>query len=200
MTKFKRIIIHSSIALLAGVTFFSCDEDINQQIAPVLLVANITEVLSQWDIADADCGNIALYELRAQVKDTTLPGGGLVDTRFLDVLIRTRRTTYVRTDGGTVAPRTFIENLDILVPATGAAANLPTTSAFSPAALSEAPFVALRPEAGGRDPETGQRFVRLEVIVEFFGETLSGQRVATSVRFPLTICMNCGGCLPDGGA
>lgn len=200
MTKFKTIIIRSSIALLAGVTLFSCDEDINQQIAPVLLTANVAEVLTQLDLADAECGNVAVIELRARPKDTTLPGGGTVDTRFLDVLIRTRRTTFVRTDGGTVAPRPFIENIDMLVPASGQVAELPATLVFAPGAINEAPFVALRTEAGGRDPETGQRFVRMEVIEEYFGETLSGSRVATSVRYPLTICISCGGCQPSTGA
>jgi hypothetical protein len=61
-------------------------------------------------------------------------------------------------------------------------------------ALSQAPFAALQPENGGRDPETGRPFVKLEVIVEVFGETLGGDNVSDSTAFVLDFCVNCGGC------
>jgi hypothetical protein len=34
----------------------------------------------------------------------------------------------------------------------------------------------------------------MDVLVELFGETLAGERVSGSTRFPLDFCYNCGGC------
>ena len=198
MKMFGRIITTGSVALLAGLAFFSCDSEINRQEAPVLLIASVTDIVNVIDLADPDCPDPTVeLEISSRVKDTTLPGGGLVDTRFLDVILRTRRSTYVRTDGGTLAPRPFLENTDVLIPVNGTA-DLPPSLIFAPGAITEAPFAALFPDAGGRDPETGRSFVTLEVIEEYFGETLSGEKVSTSVRYPLTICIDCGGCQPSG--
>ena len=192
METFRKFITTCSFALLAGLAVFSCNENINEQVAPVLLTASVEQVLTVIDLTDADCPDPAVeIQIASRLKNPTT-----LDIRFLDVLLRMRRTTYVRTDGGTLVPRPFIENLDVLVPINGQA-EMPARLIFAPGAITEAPFAALFPEAGGRDPETGRSFVRLEVIEEFFGETLSGERVSTSVRYPLTICIDCGGCEPD---
>jgi len=61
-------------------------------------------------------------------------------------------------------------------------------------ALSQAPFAALQPQNGGRDAETGRPVVKLEVILEVFGETLAGDNVFDSTVFPLEFCFGCGGC------
>ena len=42
--------------------------------------------------------------------------------------------------------------------------------------------------------ETGRPIVGLDVVVEVFGETLAGERVSGSTRFPLDFCFDCGGC------
>jgi hypothetical protein len=36
--------------------------------------------------------------------------------------------------------------------------------------------------------------VKLEVILEVFGETLAGDNVFDSTAFPLEFCFDCGGC------
>lgn len=172
---------------------FSCDEDFTQRSAPVELIAHVTDQLSRLDLNDTDCGLVVKFVIRNIVKRATS------DPRFLDVLLRSYRVTYVRTDGGTLAPRPFVSSLSGLVPADGESSELPIIEIFSPGATREAPFAALLPEAGGRDPETGLQFVRMDVIMEFFGETLAGDAVSASIRFPLTVCISCGGCLPEEG-
>lgn len=196
MSRLKKTVLHCGIALLASIGTFSCDEDINQQGSPVLLVAHVTEAMSQIDFTDPTCSPAVVYEIRAIPKRNTVPGGGTgeVDLRFLDVIIRTVRTSFVRVDGGTVVPPPLVENLSFLVPATGEATEIPARLIFPVEYLREAPFVALTAGAGGRDPETGQPFVRMDLVVEFFGETLAGDPVYTSLRWPATFCFNCGGC------
>lgn len=199
MSRQTRTFLHCAIALLAAVGTFSCDEQINKENSPVILIANVTEALSQIDFTDPECGTAVVYELSARPKRTSVPGGtGSIpaDLRFLDVIIRTVRTSFVRVDGGTVVPRPLQENLSILVPITGEDTDIPDRLIFPVEYLREAPFAALRPEAGGRDPETGQTFVRMDLVTEFFGETLSGEPVYTSLRWPATFCFNCGGCAP----
>jgi hypothetical protein len=61
-------------------------------------------------------------------------------------------------------------------------------------ALTQAPFAALRPQNGNRDPETGRPVVKLEVVLEVFGDTLAGDNVSDSTAFPLEFCYACGGC------
>jgi hypothetical protein len=34
----------------------------------------------------------------------------------------------------------------------------------------------------------------MDVIVEIFGQTLAGENVSGSTRFPLDFCFHCGGC------
>ena len=55
-------------------------------------------------------------------------------------------------------------------------------------------FAALLPVNGGRDPQTGKAFVSMDVIITLFGQTLAGERVSGSTKFPLTFCFDCNGC------
>lgn len=190
----------TALTMFLALASFSCDEDFVRRSAPVELTAHVTEQLSRLDLNDtSDCDLVVKFVIRNIVKRTTLPGGVSVDTRFLDVILRSYRVSYIRTDGGTLAPRPFVNSITALIPADGESSELPIIQLFSPGATREAPFAALLPEAGGRDPETGARFVRMDVILEFFGETLAGDAVSASVRFPLTVCIDCGGCLPEEG-
>ena len=66
---------------------------------------------------------------------------------------------------------------------------------IEPDALVQAPFVALLPQNGGRDPDTQRPIVKMDVIMEFFGETLGGSNVYDATRFPLDFCYDCGGCI-----
>ena len=66
--------------------------------------------------------------------------------------------------------------------------------AFETNAFNLAPFAALQPQNGGKDPETGFGFVKMDIILTVFGETLAGERVQGSARFPVNFCFNCGGC------
>ena len=104
------------------------------------------------------------------------------------------RVSYVRTDGGTQVPSPFVRTIDILVASNGTDAGLGSFTILTSDAINQAPFAALFPQNGGRDPETGRGTVRMDVIVEIFGETLAGANVAGRTRFPLDFCFNCGGC------
>lgn len=173
---------------LSALVLCSCS-DINEQTSPVELVATAEQDIQVIDLSDAECGSLGTIELRAIVKNTAVD-----DTRFLDVKLQQMRVSYQRTDGGKLIPQPFVQSISGLLPASGAATALNDFFVFQVNAFTQAPFAALFPTNGGVDPETGQPFVKMDVVMEIFGETLSGENVATSVRFPLTFCNNCGGC------
>ena len=73
----------------------------------------------------------------------------------------------------------------------GAAQPLNDVFIFAADALNQAPFAALLPNNGGRDPETGQNIVKMNVIIEVFGETLAGDPVYGRDVSPIWVCAGC---------
>ncbi|MGH9457581.1 MAG: hypothetical protein ACRD2J_08085 [Thermoanaerobaculia bacterium] len=178
------------LALGTGMLVLGCQEAANEP-APVDLVATAVQDLQVIDINDPECGQAAAVTVRNIIKRP----GVAPDERFLDVRLTSYRVTYRRTDGGTLVPRPFMRSLSLLVPATGQATDLGDFLLFEPGAVNQAPFAALRPANGGVDPETGRRNVTMEVILDFFGETLSGEEVSARARMEFTFCLGCGGCV-----
>jgi hypothetical protein len=103
------------------------------------------------------------------------------------------RVSYVRIDGGHLVPAPFVRSISTLL-AVGSASDASNFQAFDPNAVNQAPFAALLPQNGGRDPETGRAIISMDVILEVFGSTLAGERVSGSTRMSLDFCFSCGGC------
>src|SRR5207245_3261523 len=189
----QRVIRMVSLALL-GVSLLTCSE-INKQNAPVKLIVTNTQILHKLDLAGGTgCDkNLATVKIEARilpVSSTNLP----TDIRFDDVRIDRYRVSYVRTDGGHLVPASFVRSVSALVIANGGPQDLTTFLAFEPTALNQAPFAALLPQNGGRDPETGRSTITMDIILEVFGQTLAGESVAGSTRMTLDFCVSCGGC------
>lgn len=176
-----------TVALVAGM--IGC-KGVSETSAPVELVASSAQELHVIDLSDADCPSIGTVELRNLIKRPD----AATDTRFLDVRLDAYRVSYQRTDGGTLVPESFTRSLSSFVAAGGASTSIDSFLVFEPDSLAQAPFAALRQANGGTDPETGKRSVDMDVIIDFFGETLSGEDVSARTRFGLTFCNGCGGC------
>jgi hypothetical protein len=180
-------------AALLAVAVAGCSGEQSKSASPVALIVSNTQNLQQIDLAPsaANCNqDVGTILMKAVLKNIKV----ISDQRFNDVRITSYRVSYVRTDGGTQVPAPFVRTIDSLLTTGGAATSLTKFLIIQGDALSQAPFVALRTENGGRDPETGRPVVKLDVIVELFGETLAGERVSGSTRFPLDFCFACGGC------
>jgi len=178
---------------LVSVLVFSCKE-INKSGAPVELILTTDQTLSTLDIlggtgCNQDIGTVHIRSILLQTGNGNLP----VDTRFEDVQLDRYEVTYVRTDGGTLIPQPFVRAISQTITTGGSASSTPFI-AFPPGAFSQAPFAALLPVNGGRDPETGKNFVQMELVLTVFGQTLAGERVSGSTRVPLNFCANCNGC------
>ncbi|HYC60631.1 MAG TPA: hypothetical protein VEK79_13785 [Thermoanaerobaculia bacterium] len=176
---------------LASLAVLSCSTELTNNAAPVELVVTNNQNLTLLDIdpatTDPDCdeevGTINMQVIR---KNENATGD------FLQVRVQRYRVSYRRTDGGTIVPPSFVRSLDTLIGVgSSGTSNFTVVEAD---ALTQAPFAALRPQNGGRDAETLRPFVRMEVILEVFGETLAGDNVSDSTAFPLEFCFGCGGC------
>jgi len=189
----KQIALIAAIAL-PSVAILSCNS-IARESAPVQLVVSGTQNINQVDLQTGAAGcatSLGTVELRVLLlQDQTNPK---TNNTFNDVKLDRYQVTYQRTDGGKLVPPSFVRSTAQVLTANGAATSLSDFIAFETNALNQAPFAALLPQNGGKDPETGLGFVKMDIILTVFGETLAGERVQGSARFPVNFCYNCGGC------
>jgi hypothetical protein len=176
--------IGASLLMLAAFLAGGCNE-VGRGVAPVELIATATQNVSTIDILNPP-GTVGQILVQARAKRTDIS-----DTRFLDVRLTRYRVTYRRTDGGTMVPQPLVRTTSGLVPIGGAATPLNDFVLLEADQLRQAPFAALLPQNGGRDPETGRRDVRMDVIVDVYGETLAGDTVSARVIQPFTFCAAC---------
>lgn len=180
-----------AFAAVAAVVLGGCSNEIADNAAPVELLVTNTQQISQLDLApntDPDCdSSIGTINMRVIAKRSGVSGD------FNQVRVTRYRVSYQRTDGGRQVPAPFVRSVDTLI-AVGGAGALTEFVILEGTAVNQAPFAALLPQNGGRDPDTGQRVVKMDVIVEIFGETLGGDNVYDATRFPLDFCYDCGGC------
>lgn len=181
----------AAVAALVLVT--GCSNEIGRTSSPVTLVVTNTQAIQRVDTAPgaANCNrDIGTISVQALIKNQTV----ISDQRFNDVRITSYTVNYVRTDGGKLVPASFTRSKDALITLGSSATPLSSFLILEPDALTQAPFAALQPNNGGRDPETGRTTVQMDVIVTVFGETLAGEKVSGTTRFPLDFCYQCNGC------
>ena len=173
------------VAALSG-----CSGELANNGAPVELVVTNTQAISQIDLA----GGTGCSGSIGAINMAVIPKNGSAVGDFLQVRVTRYRVSYSRTDGGTQVPLSFVRATDQLLAVGSAASQLSSFVVLETDAINQAPFAALLPQNGGRDPVTGRPVVKMDVIVEIFGETLSGDRVYDATRFPLDFCYQCNGC------
>lgn len=192
MNRWLNVVLAGMIA--AGVLGCSGGE-LFKSAAPVELLVTNTQDIFRIDLAGNAPGSTACdqslgtIEMKAIVKSATS-----ADNRFNDVRVTRYRVSYIRTDGGRQVPSPFVRSIDTLLTANGSSQGLTRFVIFEQEAINQAPFAALLPQNGGRDPDTGRAVVHMDVIVEIFGQTLAGENVSGSTRFPLDFCFACNGC------
>jgi hypothetical protein len=193
MSKMKTLSTIAWAALLL-IAAGSCN-DINRQESPVLLVVTNTQTLHRLDLAQGAVGcdqslatvNITSVLLQGPIQT------GITGANLNQVRLTTYRVSYVRVDGGHLVPAPFVRATSGLV-AAGNPTPLSNLVAFEANALNLAPFAALRPENGARDPETGKPIITMNLILEIFGETLAGERVKGTTQMTVDFCVSCNGC------
>lgn len=178
----------------AMLSLVACSSEISKSASPIELIATNTQVLNRIDILSGaqNCNqNIGTIELQAIVKN---PSSGSTNTTFEQVKLTNYTVTYTRTDGGKLVPASFTRTISGLLTPGGGATSLNNFLILTPEALLAAPFAALQPQNGGRDPDTLSPTIHMNVTVTVFGQTLAGDNVSASTTFPLDFCYNCNGC------
>jgi hypothetical protein len=191
----KQIAMIAAIAL-PSVAILSCNS-IARESAPVELLVSGTQNLNQIDLQPGAAGcaaSIGTVQLSVRLLQNQNDPAHPVNNSFNDVKLDRYQVTYIRTDGGKLIPPTFVRSTAQVLTAGGAAQSLSDFVGFETNAFNLAPFASLLPQNGGRDPETGLSFVKMDIILTVYGETLAGERVQGSARFPVNFCFNCGGC------
>ncbi len=193
--RMKQIALIATVILLS-VAVLSCNS-IAKESSPVMLVVSGTQNLNQIDLQAGAAGcatSLGTVQMSVRLlqnqNDPLVP----VNNNFNDVKLDRYQVTYQRTDGGKLVPPTFVRSTAQVLTAGGSAQSLSDFIAFETNALNLAPFAALLPQNGGKDPDTGLGFVKMDIILTVYGSTLAGERVSGSARFPVNFCFNCGGC------
>jgi hypothetical protein len=185
----RKLIALAASSLAAAV--FGCSSELTDNSAPVELVVTNTQNIQQIDLApndDPDCQeSVGTINMNVIAKNPSVGGD------FTAVRVTRYRVSYQRTDGGRQVPASFVRSIDTLINV-GQSSGLEEFVILEGDAVRFAPFAALLPQNGGRDPDTGRDRVKMDVIVELFGETLGGDNVYDSTRFPLDFCYDCNGC------
>ena len=185
MRKPLRLIAAAALAAaMAG-----CSGELAQSGAPVELIVTNAQTIQQIDLAGGTGCTGTIGTINMQV----IPKNATASSDFTQVRVTRYRVSYQRTDGGSAVPSSFVRTTDQLL-SVGGTASLSSFTVLEADATSQAPFVALFPVNGGRDPVTGRPVVQMDVIVEIFGQTLGGDNVYSATRFPLDFCFQCGGC------
>ena len=185
----KTMIALAACALAAAV--MGCSSELTRNSAPVEFVVTNTQNLQILDIADNDDPDCE--ESVGTINMQVIPKNSEVSGQLNAVRVTRYRVSYQRTDGGRFVPAPFVRSIDTLIES-GSSGSLTEFVILESDAVRQAPFAALLPQNGGRDPDTGRTIVKMDVIVEIFGETLGGENVYDATRFPLDFCFDCGGC------
>jgi hypothetical protein len=189
----RKLAIYGTAALMAAAVL-SCKES-NRENSPVRLVVTTAQTLNRIDLKPGASGcNVSIGTVTVQAIIVQNSSGTLVTNPALDtVVINQYRVSYVRTDGGTQVPAPFTRSVSFTVTTGGT--GVPTTFlGFQTDAINQAPFAALLPQNGGRDPQTGRSVVQMDLVLEVFGQTLAGEPVSGVTRVPLDFCYDCNGC------
>jgi hypothetical protein len=191
----KKIVLIAAIAL-PSVAILSCNS-IARESAPVELVVSGRQNINQIDLFAGAAGcatSLGFVDLSVRLLQNQNDPLHPTRNSLNDVKLNRYQIAYQRTDGGKLVPPGFVRSTAQVLFAGQGAQSLSDFVAFETNAFNLAPFAALLPLNGGRDPETGLKFVKMDIILTVFGQTLAGERVQGSARFPVNFCYNCGGC------
>lgn len=174
----RKIVPACALLLVAG-ALIGCDSRSDEAQGGVILTISDFDGLPQIvSVNDAAAiGGVPIEDITIQ-NLTADPDG--VSSDLMSVELDSYRVTYTRLDEGTRTPPTLVRGSFAQVPADGTATieNLIIVGAPQ---LTNPPLSDLLFESGGIDTETGDEIIIMDLALQFFGETIGGEEVATNV-------------------
>jgi len=187
MKRITSVGIVLAVALVLG----SCggNSTLDDSEAAVYITVEIEEYNPDIDVCSyIEFGADIDIETMNVVSTAKAPGATLSSSQ--DVNITRWVITPERNDGGSTASPQAIFDQGVFVTA-GGTADLSNWRVYPVEYLSEVPLGYLLPQNGGVDPETGARNIRQRLVLQMFGETISGKSVA-STPVPIQFNFFCG--------
>lgn len=166
------------VCLIAAVSLIGCESRTDRSEGGVVL--SITDFdglpirVSVNDPATGDVVQIDSITLTSIPKDPNAPTSNL-----MNVEMESYQVTYTRIDGGNEVPPPLVQSIFGVTPVGGNNVydNLPVMGIDQ---FDNPPLSNLFFENGGVDPETGNPYVRVRFQLRFFGETVTGEDVASN--------------------
>jgi hypothetical protein len=182
MKRITSVGIMLAVVLLLG----SCggNSTLDDSEAAVFITVEIDEYNPDIDICTYIATGVDVsIESMTVTSNAKAVGGSLGSAQ--DVRLVRWVITPERNDGGTTASPQAIFDQGIIVPA-GGSTDLDNWRVYPVEYLSDNPLGYLLPQNGGVDPETGNRNIRQRLVLQMFGETMSGKSIASvpqSIQF-----------------
>jgi hypothetical protein len=175
-----------AVTAAVSVALVACNNnEFGKSASPVDLLVSNSATLQRIDLLSGSGCSSSVGTINISV----IQKNAAAVSQYNQVRLNHYTVSYVRTDGGKQVPASFTRTLDVLLPATNNFVLLQSE------AINQAPFAALLPINGGRDPDTGRTTVQLDIVFQVFGDTLAGEPVSGTTRIPLEFCYDCGGCV-----
>lgn len=191
--KNKPLLILLILFLLIGGFACGTKNKLGETVAPVFLVVNgiqplhITPVYNlpkhfgDVNFYGEPIDEIVLVTLANEFKDPL----SVIPTSYQDILVRSYRVSFVRTDGGIDVPDAFERPTSYRVPA-GGTATIDKLVILKAHQKIQPPLEYLQPWSLGFEPTTNYFSITCKVLIEFNGETVTGEEVFASGYIMIT--------------
>jgi hypothetical protein len=166
-----------ALALATTLFVLGCEERTEKNdTGGVTLQVEFRDSILQIGVNSTTAVQIPTVEIDSVV---TRPEG--LSSRLMDVELSTMEVVFTRADTGTRVPPPYVFNLVGVVPVGGTLTytNLPIATGDQ---LGRAPLTDLRFSNGGFDRETGNRYIKVNATVRFFGRTIGGRDIVSVPR------------------
>jgi len=182
----RSAILAAALLLVVGLAGCKTENGLGGGSAPVALsLVSITPSSSPFgDVWDSSVGSYRPDTVDVVFQNDLL-NQDMGATYMADVVLKTFRVSFVRTDGGTQVPAGYQEAINVIVPANGIGVieNLTIVRATQ---KQQPPLYYLTPFSYGYEPDTGFNNISCNVNLEFWGETIAGDKVYASGAIGIT--------------
>jgi|GEM_PF-4052040 len=181
-------------AFLVVVSLSACDtfNSVGQQRAGVFLTIDEIELntgAGSLARVDEETGNITANSDTVKIVFHNRPKSTRqTDSPWMDIITEEYQVTFYRIDGGTVVPNSLRRRLTVTVEFDNTY-TVPSLTMLSAEQKIESPLWELA--VNGYDAETGLPVIEMNVMIEVFGKTTSGEQVYaygwTSIAYGVTV-------------
>ena len=191
--KNKPLLLLLILSLLMGGFACGTKNKLGETIAPVFLVVNTIQPLHISPVynlpkhfGDVNFNGEPLDEIVGvtlvnEFKNPT----AVTPSSYQDIIVTSYRVSFVRTDGGVDVPDAFQKSISYRVPS-GGTTTIDKLVILKAHQKIQPPLEYLQPWSVGFEPTTNYISITCQVLIEFSGETVTGEEVFASGYIMIT--------------